>query len=229
MNAKILWRQALSLCVWLAATNSFAQDVPETYTFTQFGSLDSLSIPDGDASGVVDQRTISSPITDIRAVTISLDISSQYNGDIYAYVIHGDKFAVLLNRVGKTADNEYGYGDSGFNVTLTSNPTDSDVHEYQLSLQLPVGTPLTGNWLADGRNVDPSVSLDTTERTAGLEVFAGDLADGDWTVFLSDSNNGGTATLNSWSITITPVPEPATWTLLVGGLAFLGARRYRKS
>lgn len=221
---------------WGIVLVASATQASETYTFDQFGSSNSLSIPDGDASGVVDSRSIESGISAIVNISVTLDITADYNGDLYVYLLHGDKFAVLLNRVGKTADNQYGYSDSGMNVTLadnsyagTDNPNAAmDIHEYQLTLQLPELTPLTGTWLADGRDVDPLAALDTTARTAGLEVFWGDLASGDWTLFLSDVNSGGNATLNSWSLTINPVPEPSTWALMIGGMALLGARRWRK-
>src|SRR5262245_48613764 len=79
--------------------------ITETFNFT----VSSGVIPDGNASGFADIRTISSSIPAIQSVSLSLNISGGFNGDLYAYVRHNDGvstgFSVLLNRVGKTSNN----------------------------------------------------------------------------------------------------------------------------
>ena len=92
--------------------------------------------------------------------------------------------------------------------------------------------PLTGQWEPDGRNIDPSLVLDTTGRTARLDVFNGLNASGDWTLYFADVSSGGTSTLNGWGmqITATAVPEPRAYALIarLGLLAFAVYRRVQK-
>src|SRR5688572_24306223 len=70
-------------------------------------------IPDGDDSGVVDTRTISTSASPIDQLRVSLNISGigdgGFNGDLYASLQFGSGFAVLLNRVGSRAENSFGY------------------------------------------------------------------------------------------------------------------------
>ena len=83
---------------------------------------------------------------------------------------------------------------------------------------------LTGTWQPDARNIDPSVSLDVSPRSAFLSNFNNTSVGGEWTLFLADvSNGGGQSTLNSWSLDATPVvPEPSTTLLFVlGGVGLL--------
>jgi len=161
-----------------SAVTAHAQNF-ETYTFTTFGGQPSLAIADGTASGVSDLRRLSSSITSIGSLTVSLNISGEFNGDLYAYLRHGDSgFSILLNRPGRTADSPSGYGDSGLNITLSDFAT-RDIHSYRAVVTPAAGSPLTGTWQPDGRNVDPSMVLDSTARTATLSSFAGLSGSGD--------------------------------------------------
>lgn len=179
----------------------------------------------------------------ISKLTVGLVISGEpgapaYNGDLYVTLQHGGGFSVLLNRTGRTASDDYGYGDNGFSVTLDdSGPsagsyTYNDIHTYQ-DHSNPGGSALTGTWSADGRNTDPGSVLDTDARTASLNSFLGLQFNGLWTLFVQDLSSGGRAKVDSWTleITTTPVvvPEPAAMALLTAlGLAgFVGWRRYR--
>src|SRR5919109_903297 len=118
MNMKkiLLWP-----CLLLASVPSGHTQIVETYTFTTFGAQSSLAIADGNASGVSDARTVSSAISAIGSLTVSLDISGQFNGDLYAYLRHDSGFSVLLNRPGRTEDTPSGYSDSGLNITLSDS------------------------------------------------------------------------------------------------------------
>jgi hypothetical protein len=99
--------------------------------------------------------------TAIGNVSVSLNLSGGYNGDRYAYLSHGNGFSVLLNRVGRVDQNEDGYGNPGFAVTLSAKVL-LDIHEYQsLSPSYNSGGQLTGVWAADGRNVDPATAAPT--------------------------------------------------------------------
>lgn len=188
-----------------------------------------LAIPDGSTVGVADIRTVDSEIQVIQSVQVTLSISGGWNGDYYAYLRHGDGFSVLLNRVGVTADDSEGYGDSGVSVvTFADDAANGDVHVYQ-QVNDPKGGPLTGTWQPDGRNVNPGLVLDTTPRTTSLGSFQNLPASGNWTLFVADRSGGGTeGILTNWGMTITgAVPEPGSSALLLGAAA-LGMRRRRR-
>ena len=192
-----------SLVFVVSSTSVFG--ITENYSFSSLA----LSIPDGNPSGLANNQPISSSaITNIQAVEVSLDISGTYNGDIYAYLAHDLGFSVLLNRSGRTAGDAFGYDDDGFNVTFSDSAA-NDIHTYQDQLIPSAGSPLTGTWIPDGRNVDPDLVLDTDAQTSLLSSFIGGNANGDWDLFVADLSSGELHTLNSWSLQITGVPEPA--------------------
>src|SRR5262249_30283949 len=152
--------------------------------------------------------------TQLEDVTVSLDISGGSNGDLYAYLQHGSTgFAVLLNRVGKTASDPFGYSDSGFHVIL-SDAASLDIHNYGGN----GGNALTGTWQPDGRTADPQLVLDTSPRTAMFNSFLGSDPNGVWTLTVADmAGGGGQAVLQSWGVNVTaaPVPEPGAGKLFL--------------
>ena len=190
--------------------------IVETHSFNGLN----LAVPDGNPSGLGDLQPVTSQITEIDSLTVTLEISGTWNGDLYAYLTHGSGFAVLLNRSGRSATDSFGYGDHGFNVTLDDSAP-NNIHTYQ-SVTIPTpGTPLTGTWQPDGRNVDPDTVLDTTPSTATLSSFNGIDANGNWTLFVADLSGGDAHTLNSWGMTIAGIPEPSMLALYVAGAALL--------
>jgi len=184
------------------------------------------SIPDGNISGLSDTHSISTASTPIQDISVSLNISGNFNGDLYAYLRHGSDTAILVNRPGKTGSNPAGYQDSGLSMTLNDNAA-HDIHNYALNVTLSAGQPLTGTWQPDARNVDPRFVLDTDSRTAGLGIFQNTDPNGNWTFFVADLSSGGTSTLLDWSLNITPVPEPYGYGLAtsLGLIAFALFRR----
>jgi hypothetical protein len=148
---------------------------------------------------------------------------------LYAYLSHGDGFAVLLNRVGRTSLNDFGYTTAGFAVTLTLNaPT--DIHNYQSASPIYNGNgQLTGIWRADGRDENPLLTLDTTASTATLISFEELNPNGLWTLYFRDVSPGGISTLHDISVQITTiVPEPTSLSLLgIFGIAWLLNRSRR--
>src|SRR5262245_16570093 len=99
----------VSLLMTVAGLSLQAQ-VVENYRFTTFSDDASLSIPDGLATGVSDTRTINgSVIAEISSITVDLDISGQFNGDLYGYLQHDAGFSVLLNSAGRTLSAFAGY------------------------------------------------------------------------------------------------------------------------
>ena len=130
------------------------------------------TIPDDSPLGLSDPR-----VTMILKVTIFLTISGDFNGDLYVQVTHGTGFSVLLNRVGRTALNEFGYGDSGMDITLSDDAAAGEVHVYRTTLfgneNTPVAGMLTGLWAPDARITDPDAALNTDTRSATLSSFNG--------------------------------------------------------
>lgn len=144
----------------------------------------------------------------IANITVNLNISGGYNGDLYAYLAGPNGgFDVLLNQPGGTA-NSFGYLDAGLsNVTFDDSSANS-IQTYQL-VSNPGGAALTGGvWQSAGTS---------------LNSFVGTDPDGTWTLFVANLASGTpVSTLNSWGFTIvtTPVPEPQTW--MMAALGFLG-------
>ena len=210
--------------LWLPAqvTNSY------TYSLTPH-----VGIPNGSPVGIAEQFTASGVAGAIADIQVTLDITGGFNGDLYAYLAGPQgQFAVLLNRVGVTAGNPFGYSDAGFSITLATSGTQGNVHNYQSLIPAMMGGQLTGTWAADGRNLDPlsaGSAFDAAGTGANLSVFQNTDGNGVWTVFIADlSSGGGPATLNSLALTIMTVPEPQTWVMVGGGLAVLGLLRDRR-
>lgn len=194
------------------------------------------AIPDGSSSGLARSLTINAGGQAVTGVEVRLNISatsggSAFLGDLYVYLTNGTSLAVLANRPGRRAGAAGGYGDDqSFNVLFSVLGT-ADFHDYRLNTTgsnlLALTGPLTGTWQPDGRPADPGSVLDTSPRNAGLGVFNGSIADGTWSLFAADLSSGATHQLNSWTLNITTIPEPATVTL-AGAAALLGLRRRRR-
>jgi hypothetical protein len=55
-------------------------------------------------------------------LTVQLDISGGFTGDLYADLVSSTGGSVmLLNRVGMVSSNLYGYRDAGFNITFDAD------------------------------------------------------------------------------------------------------------
>ena len=180
-------------------------------------------IPDGDLSGLTSSINLSGLSGPIGAVRLDLNISGTYNGDLYAYLVHDGGFSVLLNRVGRTGNNDLGYGDGGINVTFADGAANGDIHNYRSSLfgnaSTALSGPLTGTWSPDGRQSSPFGVTDADARTALLSSFDGLDPNGDWTLFIADLSGGDLHQLNSWGLElnapIAAVPESGNTALLL--------------
>ena len=194
-----------------------------------------LSIPDLDPSGLARSQTVSGLQAGlVYDLTVRLVIEGTgfgaFNGDYYAYLRHDSPgggesgLAVLLNRVGRTGEVPSGYSDSGFEATF-SDDARWDVHRYQVALGGVLDGALTGTWQPDGRRVAPTVSLDSSPRTAFLEPLGKLDPNGSWTLFVADMEAGGTGKLVEWEVRGTPraiIPEPSSMALLWLGAVGLG-------
>lgn len=140
--------------------------------------------------------------------------TSWFNGDLFCYVSHSSGYSVLLNRVGRTASNPFGYDDPGLDVTF-DGAAGNDVHVYRLPVtgnhNTALGTNVTGTWVVDGRTNRPDQVVDTDGRPALLNGFTNLDPNGKWTIFVADLAGGDQHTLVSWGLEITgPNATPAT-------------------
>jgi len=212
------------LCFW--ATMGSAQT---NYNFT---FPVNRAVPDANASGLALKSGLTGMDGIITNLTLSLNISGGYNGDLYAYVAGPNGgFAVLLNRVGVTGGDGFGYADTGFNVTFDDSAGENNVHFYQsLSYDLNSGGQLTGTWATDGRAIDPlsdPAVFDTTPPTSLLGSFNQTDPNGTWTLFLADLSGGGQSTVVNWGLSIQTVPEPSAGALLGMGI-LLALRKWSR-
>ncbi|MEI7732630.1 MAG: PQQ-binding-like beta-propeller repeat protein, partial [Verrucomicrobiota bacterium] len=195
-------------------TCSFTVNVLYQQTITQ--SVQS-SVPDNSLLGLASTIVVDTPILSITNVRVFLNLSNGWNGDLYAYLVHNNQLAVLLNRPGKQATNALGYGDAGFAMVFDDQGTNGDVHLYRQQLfgdnSTPLGGSLTGSWQPDARAVNASLVLDTDPRTAWLSAFNGFDARGDWTLYVADLNAGQVSFLNNWSLEIRGTVQPPVFTL----------------
>jgi len=200
------------------------------YSWSSFNEDSVLSIPDGNATGVSDTRTILERAVEILKIAVNLEISGGFNGDLYVTLQHDLGFSILLNRAGRAPSSPFGYDDKGFAVTLADSASNGDIHTYR-NIEIPAGgLPLTGTWQPDARLSDPSGTVTASSRTAFLQSFQGENLAGDWTLFAADLSSGGQAKIISWGLEITVVPEPQETALLASvGLLSLMWLRLRDS
>ena len=147
---------------------------------------------------------ISESVSDIPAgqtvvnLTVGLDLSGGYNGNLFAYLVAPNGSEVTLMDMPGVSVNGFGASGAGMNITLQDGTVAYGDIQNETS-----GSVLSGSYNADG----------------SLSGFNGSVADGTWTLYFADlASGGGTSEVNSWSLGITAVPEPVLPALLV----FLG-------
>lgn len=220
----------LSLAPFALASLASAAVVSSTYTS---GFENNGAITDGSLTPWSDTRTVSLPAgEDITSVSVRLEITGGFNGDLYGYLSHDGIQVALLNRPGVGTGNAFGYANSGLNVTF-SDAAAANIHTYQTV----VGYSLHGGaaWKPDGRTlspVTPSPAAFDAAGTTSLANFTGSNPNASWTLVLADvSGGGGQAHVASWGLDIvTAVPEPAETTVAVSAaLVLLAMARRRKA
>lgn len=210
---------------FLIGSGSFllATAIPATAATVTLSQTVNAAIPDNNDTGLVSIIPFSSPDTHLTQIEVLIETSGGWNGDLYAYLEHNGQLAVLLNRPGKTTANPAGAASSGLNVRLTDSAL-SDIHN---AISPTAGIPAVGTFQPDARAADPATVTDESPRSRFLATFTGINPNGLWTLFIADLSPGDTATLESWSLAITAVPETST-TLLLGLSALaLASRRSR--
>lgn len=191
----------------------------------QSGTLNT-AIPDNNLTGISSTIEISSAhFAIVTDVNVRLNISGGYNGDLYVYLTHDGATAILLNRIGTTGaggvQGTYGYSGAGMNAWIDDSAP--DVHTT-------AGNGfLWGTYGADGRNASPDnvSAINSASRTHLLSSFNNQSVYGSWTLFVADANGGGEATLSSWDMEITGVPEPVNVALGIFGGFFALVQGWR--
>jgi subtilisin-like proprotein convertase family protein len=203
-------------------------------TLYDSGFANNGNIPDGNPTGWSDTRTVSGLGTLIQSLSVTLNLSGGYNGDLYAYLSYDGTKLVLLNRVGVGTGSSptftFGYSGAGFSsLVLQDGGVNGDIHTYG-------GGVGTGTYSADGRAVSPVVNnsadataLYGTSRDTFNSKFGGLNPNGDWTLFIADMSGGGGQThVDSWGLNITAVPEPVNVALGVFGVVLAGCGIVRR-
>lgn len=189
----------------------------------------SVTIPDGDLNGYQSSQVLSGLTGAVNHVAVNLNISGGFNGDLYAYLWHGNTLAVLINRVGRSSSSTAGYANTGFGPDSTLNQftlddqAGHDVHLYRnFPYVLNATGQLTGIWQPDGRLIDP-LSAGSAFETAGqsnpLGVFNGMDPNGLWFLYVADVAPGFESTLLGWGMQIEVVPEPGSLDFLALALS----------
>lgn len=194
-------------------------------------------IPDGSFSGLADTRSLPSSSAAILSVSVALALTPTgpggFLGDLYATLVHeSGGFAVLLNRAGRRTGSSFGYSDDVAVAVSFQDAAPADIHQYRLALNgshtTPLTETLTGVWQPDGRVEDPTLVLDSDPRTSLLASFVGQDVGGRWTLFVADVSSGGQYRLDSWSLTVTFVPEPTQASAIMGALGLAWALYQRR-
>jgi len=164
------------------------------------------AVPDNNPNGYASSIAVSGLGSPLTSVSVQLNLSGGYNGDLYAYLTFDGNLVTLLNRVGSGGGNTFGYGDAGLNVTLVDGAANGNIHNYQ-------NVAGYASLISSGAAFTPD---------SGGITFAGAYnglnPNGTWSLFLADLSAGDQSTLSSWSLDITAVPEPVNTALLVTGV-----------
>src|SRR6266508_6930849 len=102
-SVTLLTTLMLSLC---ASANAALYEYNQTFNNSSIPPLANGGVVlDGNMSGLFDTRTVSGVGGPIVSVSVSLNVTGGYNGDLYAYLSYNGALIPLLNRVGVTAGN----------------------------------------------------------------------------------------------------------------------------
>jgi hypothetical protein len=199
-------KKTLLLATMLAS--AFAASAVIYSTNWNSGFANGGVVPDNNLSGWSDMRTVSTmPAGTFTGLTVDLQLSGGWNGDLYAYLVHSTGFSVLLDRVGVGVSgvSAFGYGDAGMNVNLAA--TGTSIHQYGGANTFSAAP--TGTWL--------------TDNTSGsLGSFLSTSPNGTWSLFIADLNGGGVSAVQSWGLQmdIVAVPEVEAWIAAALAAAF---------
>ena len=129
---------------------------------------------------------------------------------------------MLLNRIGRGAGDPDGSATSGFTTFTLGSAASTDVHVATGT----AGSPLTGNYAPDGRDIPPISSgsaFDGASQDATFATLLGENPNGSWTLFFADVAPGFSGSISDMGVSVTSIPEPRTWVLLTLFAAVFGA------
>ena len=203
MNKRIAFSLVVLPVAWAAMVAPVSGQVMLHYRFDVDGT-----IPDG--GELLEARTVVGDNGPIARAEVSVELrpvaaGEGFNGDLHLALGHGSALSVLLNRAGKSAPGQLGYGDTeGFALTFADGAANGDVHVYRQTLfgnaTTPLGGPLTGTWEPDGRLADPDVVVAGSPRTAGLLVLEQLPTEGEYRLLAADASLGALHMLRSWAL-----------------------------
>lgn len=160
------------------------------------------AVPEDSPVGLVSSGnfTAASAGSSVLGVSVGLNISGGYNGNLYAYLIAPNGVRVtLMNEPGVGVDG-FGASGAGMNITLQDGSVANGNIQNEVS-----GAILSGTYNAAGT----------------LGTFNGSSADGSWVLFMADlASGGGTSTLNSWTLDLM-VPGGGSSSVADGGSTML--------
>jgi subtilisin-like proprotein convertase family protein len=171
------------------------------------GTLNTV-IPDANPTGISSTLNVDGFGSDIGHVSVLINVSGGYNGDLTAYLSYNGTLVPLLSRVGTGSGDiiqqTYGFSTAGFSNVRLDDAGSLNIHD----VATPESSPTS--YKPDGGT---------------LSSFTGN-PNGNWTLFFADMASGGgssPSTLGSWSLEITAVPEPVNVALgIFGGIFLVG-------
>lgn len=189
------------------------------FASTYIYSGPAYAIPDGNPNGVWSGVTVNGEAPVLADVTVTLNLSGGYNGDLYAYLSHDGMLVPLLNRVGVCSENPFGSDGPGMNAIISDAAT--------INIHAAGDGYLSGTYLADGQNISPLSGATNFNAIGGAVTldgtFGGLNPNGNWTLFFADVvSSGSTSTLNNWSLSIVAIPEPQVAAFFAFGLVIGG-------
>ena len=203
---KVMKTNFIIVLVVVLAGTCRAQDI--SYGSGALGA----TIPEGNPTGISFSPTISSAPagSTVSDVTVGLNISGGYNGDLVAYLQAPNGITVPLIDLPGPAP--FGAPGAGFNVVLSDGSYPS----------IQTATETSGTVFGSG-----SGSL--YNAAGSLSTLHGSAVNGTWTLLFANlGSGGGSPTLNSFSLDILAVPEPANVALAIFGvvMAAIGIARW---
>jgi hypothetical protein len=198
------------------------------------------ALPDGGSPGLTFSSVINvSGTNPISTLSVSLDLTHTWVGDLRAQLVSPNGTTMdLFRRPGREL--QPGSGDDGDSSNLAGVYTFADTPSnasLRRLIDAANAAPATGDNVATGTYVptNNTFNLNGTPTWTGeveqsfATTFGGENPAGNWTLNINDWALNDLGTLNSWTLTITPVPEPGTFALCGVGLAGFAAYRRRRA